>query len=145
MSRVELLRSVLRVLRRVVNVTRTRVSESFPVIPRTFDKNVLQSPNFAKKCALSIHAFHLIGRSQVLRPIPISRWGVPNPDDPVQDYIAPEVIVGKSRPAEADMWALGVVAYILMSGKRPFDDIDTHRIKQRISSEFSNSWAGFRV
>lgn len=46
--------------------------------------------------------------------------------------MAPEVIQGKYQPAPADMWSLGVVSFILMGDKPPFDDVDTDRIKRRI-------------
>lgn len=52
-----------------------------------------------------------------------------------KNYVAPEVIKGEYRPAPADMWSLGVVAYVLMSGKLPFDGDSTELIKRNILGE----------
>ncbi|CAN0502977.1 unnamed protein product, partial [Laminaria digitata] len=51
------------------------------------------------------------------------------------NYVAPEVIKGRYRPALADMWSLGVVAYVLISGVLPFDGDTTELIKHKISGE----------
>ncbi|CAN0031766.1 unnamed protein product [Pylaiella littoralis] len=50
------------------------------------------------------------------------------------NYVAPEVINGQYRPAPADMWSLGVVTYVLMSGALPFDTNSTEGIKRNIMS-----------
>ncbi len=52
-----------------------------------------------------------------------------------QNYVAPEVIKGQYRPAPADMWSLGVVTYVLMSRKMPFDADSTERIQRNILCE----------
>lgn len=44
--------------------------------------------------------------------------------------------MGKYLPAPADMWSLGVVTFSLIGGKRPFDDINMDRVKQRVLGEF---------
>ena len=53
----------------------------------------------------------------------------------VQHYVAPEVLNGRYRPAPADMWSLGVVTYMLMSGSPPFQAESVEGIKRRIMGE----------
>jgi len=38
-------------------------------------------------------------------------------------YAAPEILQGRTYdPLKADVWALGVVMYIFITGKMPFDE-----------------------
>jgi protein-serine/threonine kinase len=37
-----------------------------------------------------------------------------------EDYIAPEIIAGDYSGAPADLWSLGVILYLLLSGDSPF-------------------------
>lgn len=48
------------------------------------------------------------------------------------EYIAPEILVRKPYTNAVDMWALGVIAYILLSGTMPFDDDNRMRLYQQI-------------
>ena len=50
------------------------------------------------------------------------------------DYIAPEVLSGKSYGKEADIWSLGVILYELVSGKTPFEEEDEQKTAKRIVS-----------
>lgn len=50
----------------------------------------------------------------------------------LQNYVAPEVIMGHYHPAPADMWSLGVVSYSLMSYTFPFDADSTEGIQRNI-------------
>ena len=36
------------------------------------------------------------------------------------DYIAPEILRGDPYGVEVDMWAIGVIAYIILAGYAPF-------------------------
>ena len=47
-------------------------------------------------------------------------------------YMAPEVLKRHLYTAACDMWSLGVVAYILLSGRRPFHSRDRQEKIERI-------------
>ncbi|XP_046862647.1 calcium/calmodulin-dependent protein kinase type IV-like [Xenia sp. Carnegie-2017] len=59
-------------------------------------------------------------------------------------YCAPEVLIGKNYGREVDMWAVGVIAYILLCGFEPFyDDRGDQAMFQRIIKceyEFIEPW-----
>ena len=46
-------------------------------------------------------------------------------------YIAPEVIKG-SYDERCDVWSIGVMLYILLSGKPPFDGDDDQEITEQV-------------
>ncbi|KAM9377052.1 serine/threonine-protein kinase H1 homolog isoform 1-T2 [Pholidichthys leucotaenia] len=48
------------------------------------------------------------------------------------EYIAPEILVRKPYTNAVDMWALGVISYILLSGTMPFEDDNRMRLYQQI-------------
>jgi calcium-dependent protein kinase len=59
-------------------------------------------------------------------------------------YMAPEVLLRHPYTAACDMWSLGVVAFILLSGRRPFHCRDRQEKIQRILTtepSFGTSWA----
>lgn len=47
-------------------------------------------------------------------------------------YLAPEIISGRPYGAEVDLWAIGVITYILLSGQMPFADPDEKRLFRQI-------------
>ncbi|XP_077571852.1 striated muscle preferentially expressed protein kinase-like [Stigmatopora nigra] len=48
------------------------------------------------------------------------------------EYMAPEVVKGDVVGPPADIWTIGVVTYIMLSGQHPFDDKDPQRVKAKI-------------
>uniref|UniRef100_W5MI68 Protein serine kinase H1 n=1 Tax=Lepisosteus oculatus TaxID=7918 RepID=W5MI68_LEPOC len=48
------------------------------------------------------------------------------------EYIAPEILVRKPYSNAVDMWALGVISYILLSGTMPFEDENRTRLYRQI-------------
>lgn len=48
------------------------------------------------------------------------------------EYIAPEVLAKQPYTSQVDMWAVGVIGYILLSGTMPFDDDNKSRLYKTI-------------
>ncbi|XP_034718688.1 serine/threonine-protein kinase H1-like [Etheostoma cragini] len=48
------------------------------------------------------------------------------------EYMAPEVLLKKPYSCAVDMWALGVIAYIVLSGSMPFEDDNRTRLYRSI-------------
>ncbi|KAM4824412.1 serine/threonine-protein kinase H2 [Urocitellus parryii] len=48
------------------------------------------------------------------------------------EYMAPEILLRKPYTGAVDMWALGVITYILLSGSLPFDDESHTRLYRKI-------------
>jgi serine/threonine protein kinase len=48
------------------------------------------------------------------------------------EYIAPEVLLRKAYTSTVDMWAVGVITYVLLSGSLPFDDESHTRLCRKI-------------
>lgn len=44
------------------------------------------------------------------------------------EYLAPEMVAGKTYGCEVDMWALGVISYIVLSGSMPFEQRSRSRL-----------------
>ena len=44
------------------------------------------------------------------------------------EYIGPEILARKPYTCKVDMWAVGVITYILLSGTMPFDDENKRRL-----------------
>lgn len=57
------------------------------------------------------------------------------------EYIAPEILARKPYTCQVDLWAVGVVTYILLSGTMPFDDENRSRLF-RLILKAKYSYAG---
>lgn len=49
------------------------------------------------------------------------------------DYIAPEVFTSRFYSTAVDVWACGVILYILLAGYPPFDDDDDEKLFAKIT------------
>jgi len=49
------------------------------------------------------------------------------------DYIAPEVFTSRLYSTAVDVWACGVILYILLAGYPPFDDDDDEKLLAKIT------------
>ncbi|XP_058262339.1 serine/threonine-protein kinase H1 homolog [Hemibagrus wyckioides] len=48
------------------------------------------------------------------------------------EYLAPEMVAGRTYGCEVDMWALGVISYIVLSGSMPFEQRSQPRLFKAI-------------
>uniref|UniRef100_A0A8C0Z3V1 Protein serine kinase H2 n=1 Tax=Canis lupus familiaris TaxID=9615 RepID=A0A8C0Z3V1_CANLF len=48
------------------------------------------------------------------------------------EYVAPEILLRRPYTSAVDMWALGVITYVLLSGVLPFDDESHTRLYRKI-------------
>ena len=47
-------------------------------------------------------------------------------------YIAPEVLSGVGYGLECDIWSLGVMLYLLLSGKQPFEALNPEAVFEKV-------------
>ncbi|XP_062270568.1 striated muscle preferentially expressed protein kinase [Scomber scombrus] len=48
------------------------------------------------------------------------------------EYMAPEMVKGEVVGPPADIWTIGVVTYVMLSGRLPFEDKDLQRVESKI-------------
>jgi len=62
------------------------------------------------------------------------------------DYVAPEIIDGSVYGVSVDIWALGVITYILLSGQRPFAEENRPKLFKKIrKGEYSMHGRHFQL
>lgn len=121
---------------------------------RQFDIKESRAKEFVRKIAYALEYLHSYGIAyRDLKPenilmssneddadIKLSDFGLskiiaPNEksDEPFGtiSYAAPEVLLGENHDKSVDMWSLGVVTYLLVSGTLPFDDDDEDSIMDK--------------
>eukprot|EP00971_Amphidinium_carterae_P017953 353922-Amphidinium_carterae.1 len=54
-------------------------------------------------------------------------------------YCAPEVL-NRSYTMQCDMWSLGVIAFILLTGHRPFTGSETHQVQCIKTGKYRQAW-----
>jgi serine/threonine protein kinase len=50
-------------------------------------------------------------------------------------FFAPEILMGEAYNEGVDYWALGVITYILLSGKPPFESEDEMVLFEKIKKQ----------
>ncbi|CAL5993763.1 Kinase [Hexamita inflata] len=60
-------------------------------------------------------------------------------------YIAPEVILRKPYTTEPDIYALGVITYVMLSGTMPFSGDPNQMIKQQVQGDWTFTQKFFNV
>ncbi|CAM9817661.1 unnamed protein product, partial [Ascophyllum nodosum] len=62
------------------------------------------------------------------------REGPVTTDVVTNEYVAPEILLGNLHGVSIDMWSIGVLVYVLLSGKLPFCDKNTTKLSLRIAA-----------
>jgi 5'-AMP-activated protein kinase catalytic alpha subunit len=62
------------------------------------------------------------------------------------NYVAPEILANRGyNGASSDVWACGVILYVILAGYLPFDDRNLAVLYQKVNSDVANSpfiWLG---
>ena len=133
---------------------------------RGFDIKESQAKHFVTKIAHALQYLHTFGIAyRDLKPenilmtsntesadIRLSDFGLSKMIAPTEksdepfgtiSYAAPEVLLGENHDKSVDMWSLGVVAYLLVSGTLPFDDDSEDLILEKainVEPDYSSPW-----
>ncbi|XP_035984101.1 striated muscle preferentially expressed protein kinase-like [Fundulus heteroclitus] len=74
------------------------------------------------------------GSAQSFNPLNLEPRGT---ETGTLEYMAPEMVKGEVVGPPADIWTVGVVTYIMLSGRQPFEDKDPRRVESKIlAAEF---------
>ncbi len=49
-------------------------------------------------------------------------------------YASPEILAGNKYTFEVDIWSIGVIFYIISTGKMPFDPANEKKLRQSVAS-----------
>ena len=61
-------------------------------------------------------------------------------------YVAPEVLTMRGYGKEADMWSVGVIMYLILCGRLPFDGHEHNEIiRNTVSAELKTNIAAWKA
>ncbi|XP_054914995.1 striated muscle preferentially expressed protein kinase-like isoform X2 [Poeciliopsis prolifica] len=69
------------------------------------------------------------GSAQSFNPLNLEPQGT---GEGTLEYMAPEMVKGEVVGPPADIWTVGVVTYIMLSGRLPFEDKDPRQVESKI-------------
>ncbi|XP_071320810.1 striated muscle preferentially expressed protein kinase isoform X2 [Trachinotus anak] len=69
------------------------------------------------------------GSAQSFNPLSLKHG---DPEAGTLEYMAPEMVKGEVVGPPADIWTVGVVTYIMLSGRLPFEDKDPLKVESKI-------------
>lgn len=122
-------------------------------VPEPVVKNIIQQVASALSFA---HSRHIVHRNLKLEnflfetadrrylflagwatAVSIEKSALPGSSPPIEgslppQYMAPEVVLGDPIGFPADMWALGIAMYVLLTGEFPFYGEGSHQVKRSI-------------
>lgn len=120
-----------------------------------FTKQVVDAVDYLHDCHivhLDIKPENIVLKDRIQKKVKLIDFGLARiivPGDIVKaimgtpEFVAPEVISYEPVGTATDMWAVGVLTYILLSGASPFladDDIETFANIQNVSYEFDQEY-----
>lgn len=94
-------------------------------------KNILhrdiktQNIFISKNNILKIGDFGISRQMETLSPMEMTACGTPY-------FMAPEVCMGKPYDSKADVWAIGVILYELITFRKPFDSDSINGVFEKI-------------